>query len=183
MKENNILPLAPCRVKIIKCSGEQFWYKNLIGEEYGVDNASGVRDFVLWEDYVNKRTMWRHIAQQDCEVVNRISGGFYDEQADKCDRKMNEAFDRLIVVSGDDRNVSVFPVAEMNERIKYLTAVKPSYVIGVDTYDKGNYAYCLMVKVGRDSHVVLANTRHNEDDFNEEVANLAKYFNAEVIKG
>lgn len=82
----------------------------------------------------------------------------------------------------EQKTNSIFPLALVEERIAKLKANPPRYYIGTDTYDKGNYAYSLMVKVGNESRVVLANTRHNEDDFNEEVSNLAKYFNAEIIK-
>ena len=68
---SSALPPAPCRVRITKCSFEQGWYRNLIGEEFDVDNAGGVKDYVLWEDYAGKRTTWRHIAKSDCEVVAR----------------------------------------------------------------------------------------------------------------
>lgn len=66
---SSVLPPAPCRVKITKCSFEHGWYRNLVGEEFDVDNAGGNYDYVLWEDYAGKRTMWRHIAKSDCEVV------------------------------------------------------------------------------------------------------------------
>lgn len=67
--KNSVLSTAPVRVKITKCSFEQGWYKNLVGEEFDVDNAGGNYDYVLWEDYAGKRTVWRHIAKSDCEVV------------------------------------------------------------------------------------------------------------------
>ena len=66
---SSALPPAPCRVRITQCSYEQGWYRNLIGEEFDVDNAGGVKDYVLWEDYAGQRTMWRHIAKQDCVLV------------------------------------------------------------------------------------------------------------------
>lgn len=57
---------APCRVKIIKCSYEAGWYKDLIGEEFDVDNASPPKDFVVWQDMVQRKYSWRHIKQEDC---------------------------------------------------------------------------------------------------------------------
>jgi len=66
----NPLPPAPCRVRITKCSFEQGWYKNLIGEEFDVDKAGGIKDYVLWEDYARQQTSWRHIAKQDCVVIS-----------------------------------------------------------------------------------------------------------------
>lgn len=61
----------PKFVKIIKCSYPQGWYNSLIGEVFGVDNASGHKDYVLWEDYAGNSVAWRHIAHEDCiEVEN-----------------------------------------------------------------------------------------------------------------
>lgn len=60
---------APCRVKITGCSYPQGWYKDLIGEEFDVDNAGGVKDYVLWEDYSTNALVWRHISKQDCIKV------------------------------------------------------------------------------------------------------------------
>jgi hypothetical protein len=68
------LPPAPCRVKIIKCSFECGWYKNHIGEEFDVDNAGGIKDYVLWEDYAGNTTVWHHIKKEDCEVVLLAKG-------------------------------------------------------------------------------------------------------------
>jgi hypothetical protein len=64
---NDIHPSAPCRVKIIRCSFEQGWYRNLIGEEFDTDNAGGNYDYVVWDDYCGGHNgSWRHIAQTDC---------------------------------------------------------------------------------------------------------------------
>ena len=60
---------APKRVRITGCSFEQGWYRNRIGEEYNVDNAGSVKDYVVWQDYIGKATTWRHIAKSDCVVV------------------------------------------------------------------------------------------------------------------
>jgi hypothetical protein len=81
----------------------------------------------------------------------------------------------------EQKTSSVFPVALLEEYIAKVKATPPRYVMGVDTATKGNYAFCLMVKIGDDSRVVLAKTSHDEDKFSEEVINLAKYFNAELI--
>ena len=73
MNNTKVSAPAPCRVKIIKCTYEQGWYKNSIGEEFDVDNAGGNKDYVLWEDYTGGATAWRHIKQEDCERINIIS--------------------------------------------------------------------------------------------------------------
>lgn len=63
---------APRRVRIIKCSFEQGWYKNLIGQEFDVDNASGCYDYIVWSDYINKSIQQRHIQKDDCIIVPQI---------------------------------------------------------------------------------------------------------------
>ena len=47
------------KVKIIKCSGENYWYKDSIGEEYDI-YVNG--DFRLTTDS-------KYINMQDCEIV------------------------------------------------------------------------------------------------------------------
>ena len=70
MTTEDILPPAPCRVRITGCSKETYWYRHCIGEEFDVDNAGGVKDYILWEDYAGGATMWRHISKSDCERIN-----------------------------------------------------------------------------------------------------------------
>lgn len=61
---------APKRVRITGCSYEQGWYKNLIGQEFDVDNAGGNYDYILWEDYCRGHNgTWRHISKADCVIV------------------------------------------------------------------------------------------------------------------
>lgn len=55
---------------------------------------------------------------------------------------------------------------------------EPKYIIGIDTYDKNNSAYCLMKKNEDHIEVLLAKTIRDENEFKEEVENIAKYFNA-----
>lgn len=54
------------------------------------------------------------------------------------------------------------------ELLDKITVEKPYYCIGVDNYDKKALAYCLSRKV-------------NEDEFKNEVNNLSKYFDCEII--
>ena len=70
MTEEQIPAAAPKRVKITGCSYEQGWYRHLIGHEFDVDNAGGIYDYVLWEDYcAGHNRSWRHISKQDCIIV------------------------------------------------------------------------------------------------------------------
>lgn len=64
-----------------------------------------------------------------------------------------------------------------------LKVEKPSYVIGVDTYDKRVNTYCLMRRrIDNSLEIILLKTIRNEKDFNTEVENLSKYFNADIIR-
>ena len=65
---------------------------------------------------------------------------------------------------------------------KAITADKPYYAIGVDTYDKNNLAYCLTRKTGDTIEVLLSKVSREETKFWQEVDNLAKYFDADVFK-
>lgn len=57
-----------------------------------------------------------------------------------------------------------------------------SYAIGVDTYNKDCLTYCLVRKnIGGIAEVLLLKKMNNRKDFDEEVGNLAKYFNATVL--
>lgn len=62
-----------------------------------------------------------------------------------------------------------------------LDVKKAEYVIGVDTYDKDALAYCLGRRVDGVFETLLSRTMSNESEFNQEVQNIAKYFNAEII--
>jgi len=56
------------------------------------------------------------------------------------------------------------------------------YVIGVDTYDHSSMSYCLVKKVGEKMEVMLSKRMFDKEEFDEEVKNLAKYFNAKIVK-
>lgn len=66
-------PKAPCKVRITGCSTPTWWYNDLIGEEFETNNVGGsYGDFVVWEDYCQGiDATWRHIAQEDCVVIER----------------------------------------------------------------------------------------------------------------
>lgn len=61
-----------------------------------------------------------------------------------------------------------------------LQGGKIKYFIGVDTYDKNALAYCLGKQKDGDFELLLAKTMNDEEQFKEEVTNLAKYFNAKI---
>lgn len=58
----------------------------------------------------------------------------------------------------------------------------PQYFIGVDTYDKGVFVYCLAKRTDGITEIILQKRMRNKDAFEEEVSNLAKYFNAVTVK-
>jgi hypothetical protein len=63
-------PMAPLRIRITSCSKRTWWYAGALGQEFDVNDPGPRMDFVLWEDYTrDKGAAWRHIAQQDCEIV------------------------------------------------------------------------------------------------------------------
>lgn len=55
---------------------------------------------------------------------------------------------------------------------------EPQYIMGVDTVDKDVNVYCLGKKVGGTFEIILTKTMYNKEEFNQEVENLTKYFNA-----
>ena len=59
---------------------------------------------------------------------------------------------------------------------------QPEYVMGVDTYDKDALTYCFGRKVDGVFEIMLAKTMRDENEFKQEVENLAKYFNANVFR-
>ncbi len=62
-----------------------------------------------------------------------------------------------------------------------LAAKEPVYRIGVDCYDSDNLAYCLGREMGEHFEILLAKTMRGKREFEMEVKNLSKYFNAEII--
>jgi len=62
------------------------------------------------------------------------------------------------------------------------TIKQPEYVMGVDTYDKDNLAYCFGRIADGVFEIMLAKTMRDEKEFKQEVENLAKYFNANVFR-
>lgn len=65
---------------------------------------------------------------------------------------------------------------------KAMTADNPYYAMGVDTYDKGNLAYCLTRKIDGVIEVLLSKTMRDETEFKQEVETLANCFDADVFK-
>jgi hypothetical protein len=60
--------------------------------------------------------------------------------------------------------------------------IEPEYFMGVDTYDKEMNAYCLTRRVDGVTEILLSKVIKDENDFEKEVENLAKYFNAKVLR-
>jgi hypothetical protein len=77
------------------------------------------------------------------------------------------------------KNNSVFDL-KIIEKFKNID--EPSYVIAIDTIDKKALSYCLARECGGKLEIFLCNQRSDENEFTKEVNNLAKYFNATIIK-
>lgn len=60
--------------------------------------------------------------------------------------------------------------------------IEPEYFMGVDAYDKKMNAYCLTRRVDGITEILLSKVIKDENDFEKEVENLAKYFNAKVLR-
>lgn len=81
----------------------------------------------------------------------------------------------------ETNNNSCFP--SVSKALLDKSSIKqPYYAIGVDTYDKEHLAYCLVKELNGVSEILLLKTMSNESEFNQEVDNLAKYFNANVFR-
>ena len=77
---------------------------------------------------------------------------------------------------------SIFNTKLLEEKLKELGKHKPEYFIGIDTYDAENLAYCMVMKHGKSSTIIQLKKMVDRVTFDEEVANLAKYFDAVIIK-
>lgn len=62
---------APLQAKIIKCSNpsKSCWYKDSVGEVFGVYDGGKGFDYVVWEDMVSGAFAWRHIKAEDVEIL------------------------------------------------------------------------------------------------------------------
>lgn len=69
-----------------------------------------------------------------------------------------------------------------NALLEKATIKNHEYVMGVDTYDKDALAYCLSRKVDGVVEILLCKTMRDENEFKQEIENLAKYFNADVFR-
>ena len=58
----------------------------------------------------------------------------------------------------------------------------PKYILGVDCCDENALAYCLVKHFEGSVEVIGAGTMSNKALFEEEVNNLAKYYNAEIVR-
>jgi hypothetical protein len=64
---------------------------------------------------------------------------------------------------------------------KVLSKEKSFCFIGVDSYDDKSLAYVLIRKTGDDIEYLLCKTMTNKADFDTEVKNLSKYFDADIF--
>lgn len=71
--------------------------------------------------------------------------------------------------------MEVFNFPKLIEEQK-LKLIGMEYTIGVSSN-----AYCLARKIGDDVEVLLSKAMINQKEFEEEVSNLAKYFNAVIV--
>jgi len=67
-------------------------------------------------------------------------------------------------------------------KLENVIVKPPYYAIGIDTYTKDKLAYCLSRKVDDVVEILLAKTMRDEKEFEQEVENLAKYFNADIFR-
>ncbi len=58
----------------------------------------------------------------------------------------------------------------------------PKFYIGIDTYKGSPNCYCLTREIDGVVEILIAKQIWNDEIFNTEVNNLAKYFNATIIK-
>ncbi len=66
--------------------------------------------------------------------------------------------------------------------LKCLSIPQVEYVVGIDTYDEKANAYCLVRAIDGNKEVILSKTVIDPKEFQEEVDNLAKYFNAKIVR-
>ena len=69
------------------------------------------------------------------------------------------------------------PYLQFKGRVK-----RPKYYIGVDKYKGSPSCYCLTRELNGTVDIILIKRSNNEEEFDAEVNNLAKYFNATIIK-
>lgn len=61
------------------------------------------------------------------------------------------------------------------------TAKHPKYAIGTYSHGKDSFTYFFGIRVDGIFEVMLSKTIRDEEEFKQEVENLTKYFNADVI--
>ena len=74
--------------------------------------------------------------------------------------------------------MKVFDELRLNEYISR----EYKYIITIGTYDEDTFAYIFYSKVGEDIRILLCKEMRDENEFKQEVENLAKYFNAYIVK-
>jgi len=76
-----------------------------------------------------------------------------------------------------------FDTEKLDEAIKKAINTEIVYCIGINTYDKDNYTYCLSRTIDKKFEIILLKRKKDRKEFDEEVENMAKYFNAKVVSG
>ena len=63
-----------------------------------------------------------------------------------------------------------------------IKVVQQNYVIGVDIYDNNVLSYCLARNIDGVIEFILCKSMKDKKEFEKEVENLAKYFDAVIIR-
>lgn len=69
-----------------------------------------------------------------------------------------------------------------NKLMSKARKIKTNFYIGIDTYKGSPNCYCLSKDTNGVIEILLAKQIWSEEEFNTEVKNLSKYFNATIIK-
>jgi hypothetical protein len=73
---------------------------------------------------------------------------------------------------------------ELNKNNKIsekISTTEPYYLIGIDTYDKDMFCYCLCRKISNCTEILLSKKLKDKKEFYNEIEHIAKYFNADII--
>lgn len=60
-------------VKIIKCSSENYWYRDLVGKEFEIEKIDKNSNSYIVENIDGKNTMMGSLFFEDCEEIQDIS--------------------------------------------------------------------------------------------------------------
>lgn len=121
---------------------------------------------------------------EDCIMNTNL-----DKHTEELLKQDNDLFKEVISFLADEKVKVIIDQANVSgsflfdkSLLEKATIKQPEYVMGVDTYDKNAFAYCFGRKVDGVFEIMLSKTMRDENEFNQEVENLAKYFNADVFR-